>query len=237
VAALVLAEYPTSTWADVKSRLVSSCENIDSLNPAFVGMVGVGRVNAARALMTVTAVSPIMGTAGSVTTVVVTGISFDPAVTIKLKKIGYTPITASQVTFESPTTLQGSFDLSNAASGAWDVSISVGQTEKVLVGAFSISGGTTPPSTLDTVLVGPNPYRGGQGMGFIQFKQLPSGTRLQIFDITGARLYDQTDVTGLGNIDWRVDNQSGTKVASGMYLYRLTAPSGQEKKGRVVVIQ
>ena len=50
LAALILSQNPSLSQTSVKSRILSSCDNIDGQNPGFVGLLGSGRINAARAL-------------------------------------------------------------------------------------------------------------------------------------------------------------------------------------------
>ncbi|MEY3386426.1 MAG: hypothetical protein RIR53_1237 [Bacteroidota bacterium] len=49
VAAMVKQCYPAYSPAQLRAALVASCENIDTLNPDYVGKFGMGRVNAYRA--------------------------------------------------------------------------------------------------------------------------------------------------------------------------------------------
>ena len=50
IAALILSITPSFSQDDVRHQIENSCDNIDSLNPQFTGLLGRGRVNAARAL-------------------------------------------------------------------------------------------------------------------------------------------------------------------------------------------
>jgi|CXWL01.1.fsa_nt_gi thermitase len=50
VAGLILSANPTFTRAQVSSKLTSTVDNIDALNPLYVGKFGAGRVNALQAL-------------------------------------------------------------------------------------------------------------------------------------------------------------------------------------------
>jgi subtilisin family serine protease len=50
VAALIWSQNPGWTAAQVKSKLLSSADNIDSLNPTYAGKLGSGRVNAFKAV-------------------------------------------------------------------------------------------------------------------------------------------------------------------------------------------
>jgi subtilisin family serine protease len=50
LSALVLAQHPTFTPAQVEAQLKSTCDNISVVNPTFTGQLGAGRINAFRAL-------------------------------------------------------------------------------------------------------------------------------------------------------------------------------------------
>ncbi len=50
VAALIWSQHPEWTAAQVRSKLLSSADNIDSLNPTYAGKLGSGRVNAFKAV-------------------------------------------------------------------------------------------------------------------------------------------------------------------------------------------
>ena len=51
VAALLLSKDPSLTKAQLEQILLSTCDNIDVMNQAYVGMLGCGRINAYRALI------------------------------------------------------------------------------------------------------------------------------------------------------------------------------------------
>src|SRR3989344_479317 len=51
VAALLLSKEPSLTKAQLEQILLSTCDNIDVMNQAYVGMLGCGRINAYRALI------------------------------------------------------------------------------------------------------------------------------------------------------------------------------------------
>ncbi len=50
LASLILSQNQALTQSDVRYRIETSCDSIDSLNPGFEGLLGHGRINAARAL-------------------------------------------------------------------------------------------------------------------------------------------------------------------------------------------
>jgi hypothetical protein len=93
VAALIWSEHPSWTREQVAAQLIATADNIDSINPGFVGWLGTGRANATRAL-TETIPAPKFGTitglpaAGSntftafTTFTITTSMRFDPATVV-----------------------------------------------------------------------------------------------------------------------------------------------------------
>jgi subtilisin family serine protease len=46
LAGLILAEFPTLTPAEVEQKIKMGCDNIDLMNPNYIGQLGAGRINA-----------------------------------------------------------------------------------------------------------------------------------------------------------------------------------------------
>jgi len=59
LAALLIAQYPTITPAQVYQSIRNTTDNIDEANPGYAGKLGTGRVNAARALGVASAPRPV----------------------------------------------------------------------------------------------------------------------------------------------------------------------------------
>ncbi len=57
LAGLILSNSPGITAAQLRSRIVGGCENIDAINPGYQGKMGAGRINAFNSMLT-TDVSP-----------------------------------------------------------------------------------------------------------------------------------------------------------------------------------
>jgi uncharacterized repeat protein (TIGR01451 family) len=102
-------------------------------------------------------------------------------------------------------------------------------------GQVSVVVGSGSGGDLANVLIGPVPFKANVSAGGINFKNLPSGTRIRLFTISG-RLVQTINVPAGGNIMWDIKNASGNTVASGVYLYIIDA-NGQTKKGKLVVIE
>ena len=83
--------------------------------------------------------------------------------------------------------------------------------------------------TFEETRVYPNPLRLGDGMMTFAYRlsasQIADIVNLEIFMPTGALVYREThqNVFSQGKFEWRGANLSGTPVASGIYIYRISA--------------
>jgi PKD repeat protein/subtilisin family serine protease len=128
LAALILSRWPDWTPAMVRNQLEQTADPIDALNPAYAGLLGAGRINAAAALQEPHPVLTVAGTSvdgdplghptpGMTTTLAVTlrnawadatGVSgvlstADPYVTVLTGTVSYGDIPAGATATHSPT--------------------------------------------------------------------------------------------------------------------------------------
>jgi len=95
---------------------------------------------------------------------------------------------------------------------------------------------TTTNSSVLSPRVYPNPWRSDRGYpAQITFDQLTGNTTIKIFTVSGHLV--KTLTTGSTSESWLLDNNSGDKVASGIYLYRVTNDQGQQAKGKLAIIK
>jgi hypothetical protein len=80
----------------------------------------------------------------------------------------------------------------------------------------------------------PNPTRGTATIRFDL--ATPSRIQLEIFDSQGRRMrrFDASHSAGRFSIEWDLRNASGSRVAPGIYAYRLTA--GSHRAGNKMVV-
>jgi hypothetical protein len=99
------------------------------------------------------------------------------------------------------------------------------------------TGGTgTTVNNLSTVQVYPNPWRSDKHAGkSVTFANLPTNTSVKIFTVSGHLARDLGTVNG--SVIWNLTNDSGDKVASGVYIYLITDSQGDKVKGKVAVIR
>ncbi|OGS55023.1 MAG: hypothetical protein A3J79_06880 [Elusimicrobia bacterium RIFOXYB2_FULL_62_6] len=99
-----------------------------------------------------------------------------------------------------------------------------------------------PAADLSDAYVYPNPFKPNSPGSFqaakITFKHLPAEATIRIFAITGkeaAKLH-KTD-TLVDYYEWNAVNDGGQKLASGVYIYLITAPGVGRAKGKFAVIR
>src|SRR5207244_2990863 len=88
----------------------------------------------------------------------------------------------------------------------------------------------------------PNPWRKDRhSTQQITFAQLPLGATVKLFTVSGHHM--KTLTTNIDTANWDLTNESGNKVASGVYMYLITVENtgyggnGQKVKGKVAVIK
>ncbi|MCX5782501.1 MAG: hypothetical protein NT145_07365, partial [Elusimicrobia bacterium] len=100
---------------------------------------------------------------------------------------------------------------------------------------------------LESVNVYPNPYSPGSGTRFdnsslgegIVFDKLTAKAKVRIFNVAGELVAELDETDGDGRYLWDIRNQSGNKVASGVYIYLVTNPddNSQKAKGKFAIIK
>ena len=104
-----------------------------------------------------------------------------------------------------------------------------------------------PASSAGHVYVIPNPYVRHAGWetddAKVAFMNVPEGTVIKIYDAAGGYVntvypstYSYDPDLQQGSVYWNLRNAAGTKVASGVYVYRLESRRGDET-GRFIVVR
>ncbi|MEN8374256.1 MAG: hypothetical protein ABFS34_02280 [Gemmatimonadota bacterium] len=100
-------------------------------------------------------------------------------------------------------------------------------------------------ASLEDVHTVPNPFRGSSALQQassdrkILFVNLPTQATIRIFTLSGV-LVDaimHEDPAGGGTANWDLRNRNNQFVASGVYFYHVSTPTGAEKLGRMTIIQ
>jgi hypothetical protein len=107
---------------------------------------------------------------------------------------------------------------------------------------------SVPPSTSTAhVYVVPNPYVRHAGWEMdeakLRFVNVPEGTVIRIYDASGGYVntlypdkYSYDSSLQQGSVDWDLKNGDGTKVISGIYIYKLESKYG-DKTGRFIIVR
>jgi hypothetical protein len=104
-----------------------------------------------------------------------------------------------------------------------------------------------PRTGLDEVFAVPNPLQ-RQGSwdiatdeATIRFRNVSDSAKVQVFTLAGdlVRVLDNVITEGAerGNIQWDTRNAEGNRVASGVYIYRVTDATGAEFVSKVTIIR
>lgn len=109
---------------------------------------------------------------------------------------------------------------------------------------------TTPTQTLDDIYVVPNPYRGHAAWDLVESQVEPTGRRVRFFnvperatvrifslagDLVAVLDHDTRDTDR--QLSWNLISRNQQDTVSGVYLYHVTTPDGQEAIGKFVVIR
>jgi len=132
---------------------------------------------------------------------------------------------------------QGTVDLTSLrlAPGIYDIEVR----------AMDASGNLSPPAAAVVTLTGspsmvsirvrPNPWRSDrETQTQVTFDQLPSGSTVKLFTLSGRWI--RTLDGSSGQASWDLKNDSGERVASGMYFYLVTDNQGNISRGKLTII-
>lgn len=88
---------------------------------------------------------------------------------------------------------------------------------------------------LSTARVHPNPFRSDRGHTQIIFDQLPMGSMVKIFTVSGHQV--KTLEAPDGSAKWNLSTSNGDKAASGIYLYTITDSHNNQTRGKFAIIR
>jgi hypothetical protein len=96
---------------------------------------------------------------------------------------------------------------------------------------------TLVAADLAAVKVYPNPWRKDKHIAQpdVTFANLPSNATVKIFTVSGHLVKDLGKVNG--HVSWNLKNESGDKVASGVYIYLVTNDQNQKLRGKLAIIR
>ena len=82
----------------------------------------------------------------------------------------------------------------------------------------------------------PNPYKAGAGPGYVRFDGLEGICTIDIYDLSGHRIFSQYHCAEVPYYDWHAVSDNGEAAASGVYVYRVTG-ADMDESGRVAIIR
>jgi photosystem II stability/assembly factor-like uncharacterized protein len=101
-------------------------------------------------------------------------------------------------------------------------------------------GGTGPaPGTLADVVVYPNPYRptSVEGNPGLVFEGLPDGSTVEMYNLAGEKVFEAGGTTAGVLVVYPSATGPKESLASGVYIYRISAPDGATAVGKVAVVK
>jgi hypothetical protein len=108
--------------------------------------------------------------------------------------------------------------------------------------ASSATVPATPPlvvavtSDFSAARVFPNPWRSNLHTGIgMTFDRLTPNSTIKIFSVAGV--LSRTLSAPGGSVVWDLKNDSGDRVASGLYIYLITNDQGQKTRGKLAIIR
>ncbi len=104
-----------------------------------------------------------------------------------------------------------------------------------------IASGAAPSAVagtnVDNVRVFPNPWRKDKHNGFpVTFSNVPDNSEIKIFTVSAHEVRKLTVSSG-GNVTWDLNNESGDRVGSGLYLYLVKTADGHQTRGKLALIR
>ncbi|MCK4548336.1 MAG: hypothetical protein KAW17_12945 [Candidatus Eisenbacteria sp.] len=134
----------------------------------------------------------------------------------------------------------GQFFLVTSESGTGLESNAYSAWSKTLT---AVEGSVATASSLSRITVAPNPYVGSADWelvdyeGKILFSNLPEQCTLRIYNLAGDLVYSvEHNDPAIGTESWNLLTYDRQSVASGLYLYSVTAPGLGQKVGKFAII-
>jgi hypothetical protein len=86
---------------------------------------------------------------------------------------------------------------------------------------------TAAAESLRDAFVYPNPHRSAVHRDHVVIAGLPAGARVEIVSLAGQRLRSLEEAGGDGGIRWDLQDDTGARVAPGVYLVRVSGEGGE----------
>ncbi|MFA5975840.1 MAG: fibronectin type III domain-containing protein [Elusimicrobiota bacterium] len=164
--------------------------------------------------------------------------------------VGYVVTLSTSANLSSPVPGYANKDIGNVLTATIS-GLSIGNAYYISVKAYDAEGNSSAESRatvttitsssasgiLDGVRAYPNPWRSDRhaASSGVTFDRLPAGSQVKLFTLSGrwAATLNETNQQAV----WNLTNDNGKQVASGIYIYLVTDPQGNTKRGKLVVIR
>jgi hypothetical protein len=93
-----------------------------------------------------------------------------------------------------------------------------------------------PQADVSTAHVYPNPCSMRNGCNGVTFTRLTLKATISVFTVSGEKVRTIEKDSNIDSIGWDMRNDSGSRVASGLYLYVIKG-EGSTKQGKVIVVR
>jgi len=248
LAALVRARFPSLTADEVSQRIINYSDNIDSLNPGYIGKIGKGRINALLALGGLYGyISEPRGDAFGIVEIrgTATGEMFDHYDV----DWGHGRSPTSWVNIATSSTAMLNTVLATLDTTGMDewltVRVKVNDLDSTSARATFHAGSQTFPILSGRAEYGPNPFNPRKGQMLIMYELTRnSDTYIYFYDLTGnlvCRKFYAWGTTGgnqgVNRVYWDGVNDFGETVANGVYLFRIASEGRTIGKGKIIVLK
>ncbi len=106
-----------------------------------------------------------------------------------------------------------------------------------LIPALPLYGATVAAGSLSGAKAYPNPWKIDQhASSMVTFDGMPASSKIKIFTVS-AHLVKELAADSNGMALWDRTNSSGQQVASGIYIYLIIDPQGNDTSGKIAIIK
>ncbi len=107
----------------------------------------------------------------------------------------------------------------------------------LLAVALPLKAASVVSTSLSGVKAFPNPWRSDKHANIsIKFDNMPAASVIKIFTVS-AHEVKQLSADSIGSALWDRTNESGESVASGVYIYLVIDPQGNQTSGKLAIIK
>ena len=102
--------------------------------------------------------------------------------------------------------------------------------------ALPVHAAATVSTSLAAVKVFPNPWRVDKHANTsVRFEGMPAASTIKLFTVSAHEIKTLSADSG-GNATWDRTNDGGERVASGVYIYLIIDPQGNDTSGKLAII-